>query len=202
MRKSVKMVAYGRDLHEPISLGPRQRLAPTEGLENSSYLKKKSQNRKYQQNQKIASEDFRNTAKIAGLLCIFVCMILMMQLGYPTRDPTPISAVSNPANDNQGQKDLQELSKLGLTTIQRPVSDEVQSMLRRVKKSYLVVRRNARKASCYYKSNPSLEIPKNLDTLLADTSGPRLQSQPIDVPLFWHILKSVRSPVLFFYSQI
>lgn len=196
------MVAYGRDLHEPRSLGPRQRLTPTEGLENSSYLKKKSQNRKYQQNQKIASEDFRNTVKIAGLLCIFVCMILMMQLGYPTRDPTPISAVSNSANDNQGQKDLQGQSKLGLTTIQRPVSDEVKSMLRRVKKSYLVVRRNARKSSCYYKSNPSLEIPKNLDTLLADTSGPRLQSQPIDVPLFWHILKSVRSPVLFFHSQI
>jgi len=194
------MVAYGGDLNEPLSPGPRQRLVLPMGLENSAYLKKKhSKKRRYNQHKKNADEDFRKTLKVArGVICIFVCLtIVLWENQASLGTPISLSELGNDARNadhdrkqlppQQQRHDENYTSKKVVRGSQEKISDQAKTMLRNRNDADLQIPRNARKPTRPYKSNPSIVIPSNLNALLSDVGKPISHS---DVPFFWHILKS------------
>lgn len=182
-------------MNEPLlNLGPRQRMAPALGLENSAYLKKYSNKQKNNLQRKNATEDFRKTLKLARFICVVVCFSAILnwdkQTSLANRFPEPES-IAKVASRDEAPVTRRRLPPPRIrhdtgrpNTMQNNVAKPV---MKKKKFSGLRVRRNAMKPTRKYNPNPSIVIPPNLEALLSDIKEPMSKSH---VPIFWHILKS------------
>lgn len=96
------------------------------------------------------------------------------------------------SHQEQGKSFLADLNQDNHQNLQEPASPPIElnhrrEFLRKLEAEKVDVPRTALKPTKYTGPNPSIILPSNINTFLADITQPLAAN---DVPLFWHILKS------------
>lgn len=125
---------------------------------------------------------------LARFVNIAKVLLLMFFISWNIRIYNKSSSLSSLSNNTIGDvSKAHPVSSGEISAISEESRSAMMAKLQKIKDSEVDVPRLATKPSRVREHNPTLLIPKNIDSFYADVLSPR---QTSDTPVFWHILKS------------